>query len=233
MPILPDRVQDLLDFAEVHVPVFEGAFAQIGISEEQANLFKVAAETARIDYRDAYAANNAKKAATQRSRSSMSALRKTAGETIALIKAFAEAQSSPTTVYDAAQLPAPQPPAPVGPPGSPTTFTVGLRQDGAVMLAWKCRNPSNSFGTMYEVRRRVAGGGSGESGNTFEFVGATGKRAFTDDRLPSGATNVIYQITAVRSTSRGAPAQFNVNFGTSTAGVPFVMMSPQEVKRAA
>ena len=40
------------------------------------------------------------------------------------------------------------------------------------------------------------------------------------ERRPSGVPGLIYQITAVRSTTRGGPAQFNGGWagGTLTAG---------------
>jgi hypothetical protein len=62
--------------------------------------------------------------------------------------------------------------------------------------------------------RRIGGGGA----SAFTFVGASGVKSFTDDTLVSGASPVTYQITAVRSTSRGNPAQFTVNFGVGGGG---------------
>ena len=51
------------------------------------------------------------------------------------------------------------------------------------------------------------------------FVGASGVRSFVDETRPMGSTPTTYQITAVRSTSRGNPAQFTVNFGTMGPGL--------------
>jgi hypothetical protein len=90
----------------------------------------------------------------------------------------------------------------------------GLLQTGALELKWKCNNPSGTQGTIYEVKRQIGGVGSGG----FVFVGASGVRSFTDDTLPSGSAPVTYQITAVRSTARGKPAQFTVNFGIGGGG---------------
>jgi hypothetical protein len=39
-----------------------------------------------------------------------------------------------------------------------------------------------------------------------------------DDTLPIASAPVTYQITAVRSTARGNPAQYTVNFGTGGGG---------------
>jgi len=94
----------------------------------------------------------------------------------------------------------------------PFDFTVGLLQNTSLELKWKCNNPSGTQGTIYEVKRAIGGG-------AFNFVGATGVKLFTDDTLPSGSAPVTYQITAVRSTARGNPAQFTVNFGIGGPGL--------------
>jgi hypothetical protein len=39
-----------------------------------------------------------------------------------------------------------------------------------------------------------------------------------DDTLPIASAPVTYQITAVRSTARGNPAQYTVNFGIGGGG---------------
>jgi hypothetical protein len=87
-----------------------------------------------------------------------------------------------------------------------------LRGDGAVIIKWKCHNPANAAGTVYEVRRRIGGVGA------FTYVGVTGTREFVDETLPLGADGVTYQIVGIRSTVRGNYAQFNVNFGTNGPG---------------
>jgi hypothetical protein len=50
-----------------------------------------------------------------------------------------------------------------------------------------------------------------------EFVAAVGAKSFTDTTIPAGAARVVYQITALRSTRRGEPAQFAVRFGNAEA----------------
>lgn len=72
-------------------------------------------------------------------------------------------------------------------------------------------NPSDTQGTIYEVKRQIGSG-------AFNFVGTTGVRVFTDDTLPNGSAPVTYQVTAVRSMQRGNPAQFTVNFGFGGGG---------------
>ncbi|MCC6320827.1 MAG: hypothetical protein IT438_05245 [Phycisphaerales bacterium] len=93
---------------------------------------------------------------------------------------------------------------------------MGLWQNGSLELKWKCGNPSGTVGTIYQVKWRIGGATGG--GGAFTFVGATGVRSFTDDTLPAGSTPVTYEVAAVRSTTRGNPAQFTVNFGTGGGG---------------
>jgi len=85
---------------------------------------------------------------------------------------------------------------------------MGLLQVGSVELKWKRSNPAGTVGTIYEVKRQI-----GALVGGVHVCGATGVTTFTDDSLPAGASLCTYQVTAVRSTARGNPAQYTVNFG--------------------
>ena len=124
---------------------------------------------------------------------------------IRTIRAYAETSQDPG-VYALAQIPAPAEPGPVGPPGQPYELTIGLAATGAVSLGWKCDNPSGSQGTVYEIQRRIGT-------SSFQFLEVAGERSFEDSTIPAGSSGIVYQITAVRGKTRGAPAQFLVNFG--------------------
>ena len=229
MSVLPSKVQDLLDFCDAHSSVFTSNAAAIGLSAGQATVFAAAATKGRADYNKAVSADNAKKAATNTAQMSVSALRTVASATIAIIKGFADTQTNPSAVYDTAQLPMPAAPTPVPAPGTPTDFTVTLNQSGVVMLKWKCNNPAGIGGTIYECRRKINSG-------SFVFIGAVGSRVFSDTTLPAGSVGVTYEITAVRSTPRGNPAQFNVNFGVGGGGGLFITSTSEgsgEMKMAA
>jgi hypothetical protein len=215
MGVVPKKTQDLLDFADNHVSTFTTNAAAIGLTPAQALAFKTAAGAGRANFNSAVAADMAKKAATNTSQTSVAALRRTAAETIALIKAFADASANPSAVYDLAQIPMPATPSPAPAPGTPTNFTVALDQSGVVTLKWKCANPPGISGTNYEVQRKIGGA-------EFVTLGTVGSRKFSDTTLPAGSTGVTYQITAFRSTLRGTPAQFNVNFGVGGGGGMFI-----------
>lgn len=211
MSTIPNKKAEQLAFFEAHFPVWLAAPTTIGLTAAQASAWKTQVQSARAAFDAAQAARNAARSATGNQDSALSAAYTGCADLIRVIRAYAEQQPNPQTVYDAAQIPAPSSGSPVGPPGTPFDFTVSLAQNGAVTLGWKCVNPEGAVGTIYEVRRKTGTG-------TFQFIGAIGIRKFTDDTLPAGSTNVVYQITGVRSTQRGEPGQFNVNFGIGGDG---------------
>lgn len=103
-------------------------------------------------------------------------------------------------------------PSPLPPPGTPNDFRVTLSADGSIELTWKCVHPRGSRGTLYQVFRRTTDDGE------FAYVGGSGAKRFTDTTIPAGTTALTYQIRAVRSTSAGPWATFNVRFGASSGG---------------
>lgn len=211
MSTIPQKKSEQLAFFESHWPVWNVTPADVGLTSLQVQAFKTLTQTARASFDAAQTARNAAKAATLTQDADLNLAYTSCSDLIRVIRSFAEQQPNPDSVYAAANIPAPAAPAPVGPPGTPTDFTVALQQNGAVTLGWKCVNPQGAMGTIYEVRRKTGSG-------AFQFVGAIGIKKFTDDTLTAGSTNVVYQITAVRSTVRGNPAQFNVNFGIGGDG---------------
>src|SRR5688572_3148995 len=110
-------------------------------------------------------------------------------------------------------------PQPVTELGTPTDCKVSLEATGAVTLKWKCASP-RATGMVYQVFRRI---GEGE----FDYLGGTGEKKITDNTLPMGSSQVVYQIQAVRSTATGPWAQFNVNFGTTSSGAMMVQSVTQ------
>lgn len=103
-------------------------------------------------------------------------------------------------------------PAPLPPPGTPYEFKVSLNGNGDVELKWKCDNPRSATGTIYQIFRQINGVGE------YEYVGGAGQRSFTDTTAPAGSKRLTYQVQAIRSTSAGPWAEFNVNFGKTANG---------------
>jgi hypothetical protein len=142
------------------------------------------------------------------------------------IRATAASAPNPQVVYDLAQIPAPATPQPVTTLGTPGNFKAKLNGNGDLITTWKCASPRAS-GTVYQVYRRI--GGTGE----FTYLGGCGTKKFVDTTIPAGATQVTYQIQAVRSTAVGEWAQFNVNFGTGSSGAMTASVSEPSPKLAA
>ena len=214
MGIVPDTRLGKIQFYESHLDAWASNAVSIGLTTVQVTTLGELTGEARKAYDDAELARLASKTATQAFYDAVRAMHNGSGagaDMIDAIRLKAQNTNDPN-VYTLAQIPPPAPPGTTPPPGIPFAFTVGVLQDGSVELKWKCVNPSGTQGTIYEIKRRI-----GESG-AFQFVGAIGTRSFIDDTLPSGSSPVTYQVTGVRSTTRGNPGQFTVSFGIGGGG---------------
>lgn len=214
MSVVPTSRLGKIEFYEAHIAPWSANAANIGLTPGAVTTLTTLTTAARTAYNAAESARNAAKAATQAFYEAVRAMHSNPGagaDMIDTIRNYAESKNQPN-VYTLAQIPPPAAPAPVGPPGTPFDFVVTLLQSGALQLRWKCRNPSNSQGTLYEIMRKTPGS------DGFVFIGASGAKTFTDDTLLSGDQPAQYMITAVRSTQRGDPAQFIVNFGVGGGG---------------
>ena len=225
MTTVPDTRRGKIEFYETHLAPWTMGAASIGLTPESVAALAALTAAARAAFDAAAAARQAAMAATQDFHNKVRAMHAGPGagaDMIAAIRNFAQATNNPN-VYVLAQIPAPAKPrvTPPPPPGTPSQFRVGLLQNGALELTWKCNNPDGTVGTIYEIKRRIAPPAGGSPAGAFTFIGTTGVKSFTDETLPAGSgSQVTYQVTAVRSTSRGNPAQFTVNFGTGgTSGV--------------
>lgn len=229
MGVVPDSRLGKIEFYEAHISPWTTNAATIGLTPASVTALGTLTTAARNAFNAAEAARQAAKAATQAFYDAVRAMHNGPGagaDMIDTIRNYAETKNNPN-VYTLAQIPPPATPGTTPPPGTPFDFTVGLLQNGALELKWKCSNPSGTQGTIYEVKRQIGSG-------AFTFVGATGVRTFTDDTLSNGSAPVTYQITAVRSTSRGNPAQFTVNFGIGGPGLTIASITEASpVKMAA
>jgi len=228
MSLVPDSRIGKLNFYEARIAPWQANAAAIGVLPAAVTALDALAVDARKAFNDMEAARNAAKASTQVFYEAIRALHSGPGagqDMIDAIRLKAQTTNDPG-VYALAQIPPPATPSTTPPPGTPSNFTVGLLQNGAIELKWKCDNPSGTQGTIYEVMRRFTLDGP------FSFVGASGTRSFIDQTIPAGSSPATYQITAVRSTQRGAPAQFTVSFGVGGLGLSIASVS-EGVKLAA
>lgn len=204
-----------LAWCEAHYPTFLTNYAALGLSNTQALAFK----TATLDLGTKQAASDAAKFAARTAVSDANAsdanLRRAAGDTVRLIRAFAEASSNPQAVYTLAQIPPPAQPSPAPAPGTPKNFTVGINSaDGTIELAWKCENPSGTSGTTYVIRRRLT------NEDPWTVVDVTGEKRWSDSTFVAGPDSVQYTVFAQRAGMAGEASEIlTVNFGRSGGGL--------------
>lgn len=205
MAVIPDSKVGKIEFCEAHLPPWTTNSVAIGTTAGAVTALGTLTTAARAAFTAQQIAQDAAKNATINLNLAVKAMNTAATDIIKSIKT--KAATAGDGVYSLASIPVPAAPSPVGPPGTPSDFAVELNQDGSIVLKWKCVNPSNAYGTIYQVWRRDTAAGQ------FEYVGGTGEKLFLDNTIPSGSSQVTYQIQAVRSTQSGPWAQFNVNFG--------------------
>lgn len=215
MAIVPSKLQDFLDWADLHSQAWQASPTSIGISASQASSFVSAALLARERYNQQLAAIQAAKNATESQQDATRDCRRLVADLIRDIKAFAEQQPKPAEIYILADLPVPSTPVPLPPPGKPNNVIVGLvPTTGAITLKWKVVNPQGAQGTSYIIRRRV--GTTGE----FVFVGVTGLKEFTDSTFVAGPDTIQYTIQGQRSDLAGPLSDIvTINFGRMGPGM--------------
>lgn len=208
MRLVPEDTVGCIQFYQTHHTPWSANAQAIGTSSAQVTALAAKTAAARDAYAEQYAAYQAARNATQKLRHALAAMSEAGAGIIKQIRARAATDGD--NVYALASLPAPATPSRIGAPGTPTDFKATLRADGALKLTWKCPNPANAQGTMYQIERRVGDG-------PLVPVGLAGKRAFLDSTLPAGAASITYQIRAMRSTAVGTAAQFTVLLGVRGA----------------
>jgi len=212
MRLVPQQRVRRIEFYESHLHPWQAHAAEIGLTSTFVGELADLTAEARAAFLAHREAEEAAKAATQRFHNAVAAMQDKGAAAIRTIRNTAETQHAPN-VYSLAEIAPPRGGSKTPPPGIPSQLKVELLATGALRLAWKCSNPDGTTGTMYELKRRV----DGPTGS-FVYIGASGAKQFIDETLPPGPTRVTYQITAIRSTRAGHPAQFTINFGVEGAG---------------
>jgi hypothetical protein len=212
MSVVPRKIGDRIVFYEAHVQPFTDNHAAIGITSAEAADLASKTAAARAAFEARTAAQQLAEAATLTLRDADAAMSLAGATLIEKIRAKAR-QVGGNSVYSLAQIPAPDLPSPVGAPGKPYQCKVTLKEDGSLEMIWKCDNPVNCTGVVYQVFRSI--GGSVE----FSYLGGSGQKLFIDNTIPAGATQLTYKVQGVRTTAAGDWATFNVNFGTNAGGM--------------
>ena len=225
MSVLPDTTIGQIQFCEAHNAVWAIAPAAIGLTAAQVTALTTATGTARKSFNDAQIARQASKAATTKLRTDAAVMRSQVADLVRQIKAFAELQAVPGTVYSAAQIPPPAAPVPAPAPGKPADFAVTLESDGSVTLSWTATDSAASLGAFFTVSRKLPG----QAGGAFVGIGgAPGSTAesrrcsFTDSTVPASAASAgaQYIVQGFRGTRAGEPSDaITVQFGADGAGL--------------
>jgi catechol 2,3-dioxygenase-like lactoylglutathione lyase family enzyme len=212
--VLPTGKSDFLNFCAAHTSLWAANSAAIGVTGPQVAAWTADYDAAKAKYSDALALRAAAKGATVMADEAIATCRSSTAELIRRIKLFAAASATPGVVYGLAEIPVPQDPSTIGPPGRPTEIRAGLNPNGSITLRWKCVNPEGAANTTYLVRRRTGTDGS------FAIVGGAGSnRAMTDATVPAGVPLVQYDIRGVRGLTTGPESDaFNVYFGVAAGG---------------
>lgn len=214
MRVVPREIANALRFYEIHLGPWSDRLADVGLSDADLANLRAKTEAARAACMAQQSAQDAARAATLNCQLALGAMSQAGSSCIKKIRAAAG--SGGDGVYVLAEISPPAAGGPLPEPGKPTQLAVALLAGGALTLSWKCPNPAGARGTMYHLWRRI------EPAGAFEFIGATGKKSFTDDTLPAGSAAVMYRIQAVRSTATGPAELFNVNFGATRATTAMV-----------
>jgi hypothetical protein len=209
MSRIPVKIADFINWASSHGPLWDTNHVALGLSTTQSAAFKTAAANAAALFAARLTAAELAKAATLKQTTAVADARRQAADCIRTIAGFAGTQADPSAVYALAQIDPPRPAQPAPPPGVPTDFKAGLENNGGVTITWKADNGGSVGATVWTVARR-----------TGAFVGAVGRRTFTDNTIPAGVTNVQYQVFGQRAEAVGQTSlPFTVQFGTGGDGL--------------
>ena len=168
MPILPDTRSGKLMFFRVRLPVWDENRDLIGLDPAEIAQLQARTDAAREAQLAAGIARNAARAATNTWHTAAADLAEYGSNLLQKIKATAGGAGN-NSVYNAALIPPPADPSPIGAPGTTSELRAQLVQgSGAFLLTWKCKHPAGSQVTLYEIRRSV-------NGAEFVFLGTGGK----------------------------------------------------------
>jgi hypothetical protein len=201
-------------FAQVHVAPFTDSAALLGLSPQQVISYTTAVESAKAALTEASAAKQAWKTAASNAAAQMRELNRVMTETVTTIDITAANAADPAALYQAALLTPPNTPGVMAAPGACNGFKAVLNAEGSVTISWKCKNPDNAHGTIYQIRRKLPHEAE------FKPMELTASKRFTDESIPTGAGRVQYVVQARRGNAVGpASGPFTVQLGSGDFGV--------------
>jgi hypothetical protein len=234
MRTVPRNYVQRIMYYQIHAPRWVDEAPHIGVSDEVLVKLEAALAEAKSAYSRQHELQQQARSATLRLRLALKRLSKMGSVAVQQIRAAGDVGGS--EVYTRAHVPRRKRHSRAPEPGTPTEFVYELLASGWIRAKWKCANPRGTQGTLYRIEREIGHGG------TFEPVGTVGVKKFIDRSIPPGTAQVVYRITALRSTGPGQPACFIVNFGgtwpgnlpayTLVSDTPVLPVGPAVVKAA-
>jgi hypothetical protein len=206
MALVPSKLAAKVAFYVAHQDPWTLNGTALRIAPDDITQMQTLTDAAQAAQTAKESATDAARTANQLYRQAVAAMAAHGASIISTIRGTAQATGDPN-IWNLAVLPEPKTREPVAAPGSPYAPAVQLIAGGSLQLKWKCKNPSDGPGVVYEIHRQSGDG-------TMSYLATSGTRSFIDSTLPAGTANVTYAITAVRSTKKGFPTQFAVQFGT-------------------
>jgi hypothetical protein len=207
-----------IEFCEERTALWNSNAVPMGSTAPAITAWAAKVAAARAAYVAQKEAQNTAKSATNTFNLALDAMVNATANVIKQVKT--QAALTGDAVYSLADIPVPATPAPKPAPGKAEAFSATIEDNGALFLKWACPNPVGTSGTLYQIYRKV----DGET--EFTYLGGAGEKEFTDDTLPAGAAQIMYQIQAVRSTAVGPWATFVVTIGTVAGGGMSASVSP-------
>ncbi|MEQ9097380.1 MAG: hypothetical protein RIE32_14080 [Phycisphaerales bacterium] len=207
-PTIPETKAGQLDFFESRITPWTESAAQIGLVVAQTTELSSRIDAARAAYDAAQAAKLTLAALIETQDAALGAMTEYGSQLVQTIRAFAK-QTGSASVYATALIDPPKDPTPI-PPFPASNLTYELTTSGSLKLTWDGRL---STGTSYILERAFFN----EQGQVqpFEAIAFVDGLSYTDDSIPNGTGNILYQVKALKGGATTQPtAPIFVRFGT-------------------
>lgn len=198
MPTVPKAKTEAIQWFAQRVQDWTANAASIGLSDELASRVETLTQIADAKRRAALAAMSAAQNATLAADTALAELRTIGGKAIVTVRAFAEVQDDPNSVYARASVPAVVSHG-AQPPEQPHEIEATIGTEGFVHLSWKARSRG---GTAYFTVSRSVQPAPAQPGDPMppplptEQLGVVGARTYLDTTIPPCTQSVVYTVTA-------------------------------------
>jgi hypothetical protein len=232
MRVVPRKKSAQIMFYMTRLAKWAQEAQALGLDPEQVASLQAKVEAARLAFNAQREAINAAQSRTLVLHNALDAMNAEGAIIIRQIRATAGSLGN--MAYSLSQIPVPDKPSPIAPPGKPERISAELTQVGSIILRWSCKNPRGSRGTVYHVSRCI-----GSASGPWDFLGIAGRKKYEDATLPPGVAMASYKIQSFRSTALGAHTLHSVNLGGVGRGLPvpenmqLATKKPQQQARAA